>query len=90
MQWARCVDTADEQLAQTVDPARVHRLRYEQLVAAPAEEVERLRAFLGARGAVSAPVRAGGVGRWRTTLDETALAGVNEVAGATLQRLGYA
>jgi hypothetical protein len=91
LQWARCVGTADAQLADTVDPAAVHRLRYEDLVRDPGTEVDRLTEFLGAKPPAELPtVRADSVDSWRAELDEHDLAGVRAVAGDTLVRLGYA
>jgi hypothetical protein len=90
LQWARCVETTDAQLADTVDPGVVHRVRYEDLVRDPTGEVGKLAAFLGVAAPVELPtVRADRVGSWREQLDEHDLAGVRAVAGDTLTRLGY-
>jgi hypothetical protein len=90
LQWARCVDSADRQLGEAADPAAVHRLSYEQLVADPTHEIARLADFLHARPpAAPPPVRAGSVGG-SERLDAAELAGVSAVAGATLTRYGYA
>lgn len=91
LQWSRCVETADAQLAAAVDPAAVHRLRYEDLVADPRHEVDRLAGFLGASAPADLPaIRSGGVGAGPATLAADELAAVQDVAGATLSRLGYA
>ena len=90
LQWARCVDTADEQLAEAVDPGAVHRLRYEDLVTDPEHEVGRLAEFLRVPPPDALPdVRADSAGGWRERLREPELAGVRAIAGTTLARYGY-
>ena len=90
LQWSRCVETADAQLAAAVDPAAVHRLRYEDLVTDPRAEVDRLAEFLGVPAPAALPViRPDGVGAGRARLAPEELAAVEDVAGATLSRYGY-
>ena len=89
LQWSRCVETADAQLAAAVDPAAVHRLRYEDLVADPRHEVGRLAEFLGAPAPTALPaIRPDGVGAGRAALAPDELAAVHDVADATLSRYG--
>jgi hypothetical protein len=90
-QWARCVEATDRQLAY-VDPASVHRLRYEDLVTQPDVEAGRLADFLGLlppHGELPA-IRPDTVGRWRERLGRDEVAGVDAVAGRTLVAQGYA
>lgn len=90
-QWRRCVDAADEQL-RTIDSARVHRLRYEDLVASPAEETRRLEEFLGVppSGASAGPkVSSTSVGRWRTALSPSDQDLVGAITGDSLFAHGY-
>jgi hypothetical protein len=90
LQWTRCVETADAQLTEAVDPAAVHRLRYEDLVRDPAAEIGRLAGFLGIRAPADLPpIHPDSVDTWREQLDELDLAGVRAVAGDTLARYGY-
>jgi hypothetical protein len=89
-QWARCVESTERQIT-AVDPAAVHRVRYEDLVADPAHETARLAAFLCVPPPATPPViRAGTVGRWRNQLGPAEVAGFDAVAGHTLTGLGYA
>jgi hypothetical protein len=92
LQWARCIETADRQLA-TIDPLSVHRLRYEDLVAAPEKEVARLAEFLQ----VATPdesalpiMNARSVGRWRTELAPTDQSAVETIGAEALATYGYA
>lgn len=92
LQWMRCVDTADAQLEQYVDPAAVHRVRYESLAESPQAEIARLATFLGVAAPMPDHVRvvnAAGVGHWRGALSGSQREGVEDIAGSTLSRLGY-
>jgi hypothetical protein len=92
LQWARCIETADEQLAR-IDPQSVHRLRYEDLVAAPAKEVARLAEFLE----IATPdesalprMNARSVGRWHAELAPQDRAAVETIGAEALAVHGYA
>ena len=95
IQWQRCVEAADAQLA-AVPAERVHTLRYEDLVASPKDELDRLATYLGfddaARGQLTqaaAAIRPGGAGRWRSVLDADTVDRINSTIGATLDAHGY-
>lgn len=94
-QWARCVDAADARFA-AMDPGRVHRIRYEEFVTAPAAVMERVAAFLdlpvapAAWPALAGDVFTGSVGKGRLELDAEELRGVDEIIAPTLARHGYA
>jgi hypothetical protein len=92
LQWTRCTETAEKQLA-LLDPQSVHRLRYEDLVAATEHEVARLAEFLHAAvpDASALPnVNARSVGRWRAELAAADLARVESIGGTALAEYGYA
>jgi hypothetical protein len=71
-------------------------VRYEAMVADPADTADRLAGFLGTspggRGelrAAMARARPDSVGRWRATLNGPDMAGVEAEIGPLLTRLGY-
>lgn len=67
-QWRRCVELSDAAF-ERMAPAKVHRLRYEDLVTEPEGEVGRLAEFLDAPVPGDTPaVRPDSVGRWRSAL----------------------
>lgn len=94
--WRRHVEAA---LAQRciLPPERYHEVRYEELVAAPADVAARLLDFLGVTAGASrsallerlATARPDSVGRWRREIlaEEGGL--MQQEAGALLDRLGY-
>lgn len=92
IQWRRCVEFADQQHAESVGSDRVHRLRYEDLVNDPDDEVRRLAAFLDMP--VPSPARLplmkpGAIGRWRRDISATDQALVESVIAETLVSRGY-
>lgn len=92
-QWRRCVEASTDALAR-VPPGQVHRVGYEEFVADPEAELERLLEFLGLPtadlGPAVAGVRRDSVGRGRTALDPDQRARVEQVVGPALADLGYA
>lgn len=94
-QWARCVDAADAQLA-LLDPARVHRIRYEEFVTSPATVMQGVAAFLGlpvapeAWNELAGDVFTGSVGKGRLELAPDEVRRVEELIAPTLARHGYA
>ena len=94
LQWRRCVERSGEDLQQ-IDPARVYRLRYEDLVADPEAELRRLLEFAGVEfnrdlKSVVAGISAGSVGQWRAKLDPGTQRSVERLIGHTLDQHGYA
>jgi hypothetical protein len=92
LQWRRCVEQADRQLADYVAPAAVHRLSYEALAQSPVAEIDRLKAFLeldGGRPEVSPTVDKNRIGIWRRALTDSELQAVEAAAGPMLNRYGY-
>jgi len=94
IQWARCVDKADGDLAR-IEPSRVHRLRYEDFVLSPADKLRDVLDFLGVEASpsqcrqVAERVRTGSVGRWCTAMPDSVARAVQASIGGTLARLGY-
>jgi Sulfotransferase family len=91
-QWLRCVEAAETQQAASVDAERLHRVRYEELVHKPTEEIGRLVAFLGASMPPSGRVpdlKTGSVGVWRSQLSLPDQAVVISVVEGALRSLGY-
>lgn len=93
-QWARCVECSDRSFA-TIDPARVHAVRYEGFVTHPAEELDRIAAFLGLaadpevlQGAV-ADVTDRNVAKWKRKLAAEDLGTAEPYLRAQMSRHGY-
>lgn len=93
-QWRRCVERAEEELS-ALPLEKVLRLRYEDLVASPRPETDRLARFLGIdvspdllRTAVG-PIHASSVGAWRARLAADEQAAIRSVLADPLRRLGY-
>ncbi|MCB2222662.1 MAG: sulfotransferase [Actinobacteria bacterium] len=94
LQWKACVESSLDAF-ESIDPARVHRLRYEDVVADPAGTVAGLAAFLG----VEAPDLSGhpafdgisprSVGKGRADLGPDGLALLAPIVAPTMERLGY-
>jgi hypothetical protein len=95
LQWVRCVDAAEAGLGR-LDPARVHRVRYEEFVREPARELSRLGEFLAIRGLdtraaeIAGDVSPRSVGRGLQELDDGTRERIEPLMRATLGRLGYA
>lgn len=93
VQWKRCVDRTMEDLKE-IPSEQVLEVVYEEFVRNPAPELERILAFLGhpdaMREAAVANVSAGSVGKGRGKLGPKAAARLDEIAGSTLKKLGYA
>jgi hypothetical protein len=93
-QWARSVDTADEQLGQ-LDDGRVHSLRYEDFVARPAEHLQALCDFLDLKvtpqrtAAAAESVSPANVGKWKTQLTAGAVRLIEPHIRDTLSRYHY-
>lgn len=70
LQWQRCVELATEALA-GIDPARVHRVGYEDFVRAPHEHAQAVLSFLDVEGEIPAralaDVRIDSIGAGRRT-----------------------
>lgn len=93
-QWARSVEKAEEELAR-IPSDRVVRVRYEEFVAKPEDELLRVADSLGLRlsatdaARYTSDVNPGSVGAWRTKLGEEDQAFMIEEAGSVLEKHGY-
>lgn len=91
-QWMRCVEAAETQLGMYVEPSRVHRVHYEEIVAAPGRETERLASFL-ARPRPDQNrlprIKASSAGRWRTSLSDQDRRVLGSLLGEALAARGY-
>lgn len=94
LQWRRCVERSGEDLQQ-IDPARVYRIRYEDLVAHPEAELRRLLEFASVElnrdlKSVVEGISGRSVGQWRAKLDPATRRSVELLIGDTLKQHGYA
>jgi hypothetical protein len=93
-QWGQSVQLA-EAAFEDIDSARVYRLRYEELVASPAGQVERLCRFLGVQAcpehlsSLVEGISASRVGFWRQDLEPSDLGKIQQEIGDLLACYGY-
>jgi len=93
-QWKRCTEKAEAELAE-IDTARVHRVKYEDIIRQPARELEKTARFLNVALSenqadhLTARVRNTSVGRWRQALDAETLKRLEPIWGSALERNGY-
>jgi hypothetical protein len=94
LQWRRCADRAEEDLAQ-MDTTRVQRVRYEDFVTDPAIELKKIARFLDVEVSeeevlrLVAPVQKTSIGKWRKELAAETLQQIEPLLAATLERYGY-
>lgn len=94
IQWQRCVDQADAALS-TMPDDRVIRVKYEDFVSRPHEELTRILDFLGYRaapetvGEVVKGVSSKSQGKGRQALGENEVKHLEELVGDSLARYGY-
>jgi hypothetical protein len=96
VQWQRCVEKAATELA-AVEPTRVHRVRYEDVVAEPESHLAEMAAF-ACQGAVTssdlrhavAHISSDKVRALRSTLDANERDQLNALVKPTLAAHGYA
>lgn len=93
IQWQRCVDATLRGL-QNIEAGRVLDVRYEAFVTSPSDELDRILDFLGhpelAGRADLSGISASSVGKGRASLAPDAVVRMEELAGSTLDKLGYA
>lgn len=94
LQWQRCVENAESAFAD-MPQDKVIRVRYEDFVRQPKEELSRIVDFLGLevsaeaiREAVSG-VSSKSIGKGRASLEESEVASLESLIGETLDRYGY-
>ena len=94
LQWKACVNRSKEELSK-IDPERVIKVKYEELVARPGDEFMRIAKFLGREVApdvlneVIQSVAIGSVGKGRATLGTSGLAEILPLVNETLAVHGY-
>ncbi|MEM7083802.1 MAG: sulfotransferase [Pseudomonadota bacterium] len=94
LQWKHCVESAASALG-TLDSARVHRLRYEDIVRQPKEELGKILTFLGSTDSseeiarVVGTVRTDSVGKGRDRLAPEIRENIHPLIQSTLEQLGY-
>jgi sulfotransferase family protein len=94
LQWQRCVDKAEETFS-GMSEDKVIRVRYEDFVRQPAEELGRILAFMGKEvspeqitGAVEG-VSARSLGKGRKALGDEEVSRLEALVGESLKRYGY-
>ena len=93
-QWVRCVESASR-FFESIDSDRVLKLRYEQVVASPLEEFERIFAFCDlsfpqdVADAISRVITPTSIGKYRNQLSEQDVSQLLGTIGQTLQKHGY-
>lgn len=94
IQWQRCVEQARDAF-QAMDGARWLEVGYEDFVARPREELERILDFMGmevdptVRATAVSGVKASSVGKGRAALSPEACERLGKLVGTTLDRFGY-
>lgn len=93
LQWQRCVDNSERDFAQ-IDPARVHRLTYEEFVQTPGEHLSAILDFLGTPQDIDpgwvGDVKASSVGKGRASLGEETVARLTDLVRPSMDRYRYA
>lgn len=94
LQWQRCVENAESAFAE-MPQDKVIRVRYEDFVREPQEQLSRIVDFLGLevpadtiREAVSS-VSSKSIGKGRASLEEAEVTRLESLLGETLDRYGY-
>lgn len=92
-QWRSCVEASLDDFAE-ISPERVMRIRYEELVAEPRRIVADVAAFVGVPNRLDedllARVTPRSIGQYGERLDADAVRRVEQVVGATMERLSHA
>jgi hypothetical protein len=94
LQWQRCVDRSEEAFA-TMPKDKVLRVKYEEFVGSPVEELTRILKFVGkviapeeiAKAVVG--VSSSSLGKGRKALGQDEVARLEQLVGDTLKRYGY-
>ena len=94
IQWKACVEASMSQLSE-VPASQVLNIRYEEFTNNPVEGLVSICKFLDAPFSdeslkdITANVSTGSIGKWKSQLDESTAAKLNEVVGELLEQLGY-
>lgn len=94
LQWQRCVDKAEEAFSQ-MPSEKVVRVRYEDFVRQPVEELARILEFMGKKvepekiASAVENVSSRSLGKGRNALGEQEVANLEALVGETLKRYDY-
>lgn len=94
LQWKRCVESAEQAFA-GMQQDRIIRVSYEQFVAEPVAEYERIARFVDkdvseqVKTRLNNSVTAASVGRGRSSLSSEQMCSIEALIGDTLERYGY-
>lgn len=94
LQWQRCVDKAEEAFS-AMPSDKVIRVRYEDFVQAPVQELTRILAFMGKEASPETIAKAvegvspRSLGKGRKALGEQEVANLETLVGKTLRRYDY-
>ncbi|MCB1757200.1 MAG: sulfotransferase [Gammaproteobacteria bacterium] len=95
LQWQRCIEKS-EQFLKTLPPERVYRIRYEDFVSAPEQEIDGVIRFIGKSANATdikklvSGISAGSIGKGRRQLSAEEIENLMPLIGPELLRLGYA
>lgn len=94
LQWQQCVDKAEEAFS-SMPTGKLIRVRYEDFVCQPDEELKRILGFVG-KGYTAEVIAAAvkrvsplSVGKGRNALGDAEVANLEKLVGETLKRYGY-
>ena len=94
IQWARCVERSESELDK-LSKGRVYRLRYEDFVTRPRQEISALAEFLAIRAtnkeldSIALGVRNSSVGKGKTELPRSVLDSISPIVEPLRNRFGY-
>mgnify|MGYP003683129483 CR=1 FL=1 len=94
LQWQRCVEQSEKAFS-TMPDAKVLRIRYEDFVQSPQEELKRILDFMGRQvpeevlASTVSGVSPKSLGKGRQSLGEEKVRQLEELVGDTLKRYGY-
>ena len=94
LQWQKCVEQSENAFS-TMPEGKVLRIRYEDFVRAPKEELQRILDFMGREvsdesiSSAVAAVSAKSLGKGRQSLGEAKVKQLEELVGDTLRRYDY-
>lgn len=94
LQWQRCVEQSEKAFS-TMPDAKVLRIRYEDFVQSPKDELKRILDFMGRQvseeilASTVSGVSSKSLGKGRQSLGEEKVRQLEELVGDTLKRYGY-
>ena len=94
MQWKECVEKAEEALLR-INPERVLKVHYEELVVNPLSEIEKIMEFIGLNISIKQSalildsITNKSIGKGRSSLSDSEIKSINSIIGNTLKKQGY-